>query len=89
MALRNPFVLVHWRDAIGDRHEERDPPHCCSAGWLIEANESHVRIASEIIQDGSYCEITTIPAGMVQKVIRLRTRLPKPFDTLKRLDNSG
>lgn len=84
---RHPLVVIHWRDAIGDRHLEIAPPHCLSVGWLVEKNRSHVRVAAEILEDGSYCEITTIPRGMLVEVTPVEFPLPEAFDKVKRLSN--
>jgi len=85
---QHPIVAIHWRDAIGDRHDEVDPPHCLSVGWLIKRTRTYVRVAHEILQDGSYCEITTIPRGMVQSINALAAfPYPEPFNQIKRLSN--
>lgn len=86
---KNPFVVVHWRDAVGDRHDEIPPPHCLSGGWLVEKNKSYVRIAGEIIEDGSYCEITTIPRGMVVGIEEFLVTYPEVFQKIRRLSNTA
>jgi len=84
------LVLVRWLDAAGHRdREEADPVPCLSVGWVVEVGEKdgkqYVKLASELLTDDDggdgygTMEHTSIPAGMIQEIIPLRRRLPKPF----------
>ena len=84
---RGDLVLVRWLDAAG--HRERDeakPIPCLSVGWLVEIGEKsgqqYAKLASELLTDNEdydTCEHVAIPEGMVQEIIPIRRRLPKPF----------
>lgn len=86
------LVLVKWLDAAGHRDkDESDPVPCLSIGWVVEVKEKdgkqYIKLASEIIgeDDKSFDtqEHVSIPSGMIQKIIKLRTKLPTPFTTFK------
>ena|SRR5882724_11858778 len=85
--MKAQIVVVHWLDAIGDRHDRMDDAdaskgslravHCVSVGVLIERTRGktgHIKMAAELIETGEHQEVQVIPNGMVLKV----TRIPLP-----------
>jgi hypothetical protein len=74
------LVLVHWKDAAGDRYgDDLTPPNCLTVGWVIEINDEYIKLASELIESGEYLEVTVIPKGMIQSIDGKPFRLPAEF----------
>ena len=74
------LVLVHWKDAAGARDgDDLKPIDCLSVGWVIEAADGYVKIASELIEGGEYQEVTVIPKGMIESINGKPFRLPAAF----------
>lgn len=79
--MKPQIVVVHWLDAIGDRNDRMDDAdvtkgklravHCVSLGVLVERTRGktgHVKVAGELIEDGTYQEVQVIPNGMVLSI---------------------
>jgi hypothetical protein len=64
-------VAVIWTDAVG--HDTQPVPlaPACTFGVLVSEDKTCVRIATEEFYDGDQRGHTTIPRGMVQRIIRL------------------
>lgn len=79
------LAIVHWLDAVGNREGKMpsDEPlrgvHCVSIGVLIErtrGKRGYIKIAGELIEDGTYEEVVAIPNGAVLKVTFVPVALP-------------
>ena len=67
-------VAVRWRDAT--RAEDLSDAATILAmtvGIVMEATPDHIKIAAEVFEDRSSRDITTIPAGMIERVGSLAT----------------
>ena len=75
---------IHWVDTVGHRDDPADEPlkplHCFSVGFVVEETKEYVKIASELIEDGTYQEVVAIPKGCIKGVKGARITLPKPLD---------
>jgi len=61
--------LVMWTDAAGSTDEgDITPVKTLVVGFLVEANDTHIRLAMEVFEDGSAREYLAIPAKMILNV---------------------
>lgn len=87
------LVLIKWIDACGHREQDQaDPVPCLSVGWVIEYGEKDgapfVKIAGELLTDDDgetfdTLEHVSIPTGMIRDIVKLKGKLPAPFQSLR------
>ena len=67
---------VLWTDAVFDDEVTPKPMQMLTVGFLVENNEVHVAISHEVGSDGEYRGTTSIPRGMVKKLLKFGRRVP-------------
>lgn len=74
-----PIVEVTWDDAFtnaawvdGDEVDAQRPVQCLTVGRLFKQTKRFVTVIGSVSENGSCGETTTIPAGWVTKISRLR-----------------
>lgn len=70
---------VYWKDATG--HDEMPegglkPIRVVTLGVVLEVTKEHVLMVSECFEDESSRQITSIPRGMVKKIVTLKGVAP-------------
>ena len=69
---RAAIVSVIWDDATYCEDMERSGlSRAATFGVVVEATKDHIKTAAEVFEDKTVRDITTIPAGMVQRVVEL------------------
>lgn len=67
-------VAVIWDDAAfdhdHDEHGDLEPIRAITYGEIVELNDKHIKVASEVFKDGSRRQHTSIPRGMVVGIIQ-------------------
>ena len=67
-------LAVRWRDAsFAEEIQNSGTIIAMSLGVVVEATADHVKLASEVFEDKSVRDVTTIPSGMVERVGVLAT----------------
>jgi hypothetical protein len=77
---RRPFlksVAVYWRDATFSMDKTTCPLVACTMGFLLEETDAHVLVASEQFEDGTFRQHTSVPKGMLLRMVRLRHVVPR------------
>ena len=67
---------VLWTDAVFDDETTPKPMRMFTVGFLVEDTEVHVAIAHEVGSDGEYRGTTSVPRGMVKKLIKFGRKMP-------------
>lgn len=68
-------VVVWWNDAVSDSGQmhpddagSTEPLVMKTAGWLVSRDDSAIRVAQSITENGDYVDILTIPSGAIREV---------------------
>ena len=68
------IVAVRWRDATyAEEISNSGTILAMTVGIVVEATGDHLKIAAEVFEDKSVRDVTTIPAGMIERVGSLAT----------------
>ena len=70
---------VYWEDAVGhDSLPEGGlkPVKTVTVGMIEDHNDKYITVVSEVFEDGSVRQVTSIPNGMIRKIVTLRSKLP-------------
>lgn len=73
-------VGIVWTDAVkhDDDHRQAEPAVGMTMGTIVDADSDRIKIASEQFSDGDCRDVTAIPRGMVQRIIKIkRVYLPE------------
>lgn len=71
---KTPGVPIHavvWVDAAYGDTEKVTPVVAITIGVMLEKNEQHIMLASELFGDSTYRHYTAIPLGMVKRIERV------------------
>lgn len=76
---RKKLVLVEWGDAWSEHGwSDKDKASDCapllvsSVGWLLQATDDGVTLASRMTEDNSCGQIHFVPAGMIKRVLYIK-----------------
>jgi len=62
-------AAIRWRDATySEEMSNSGTIVAMTVGVVVEATTDHVKLAAEVFEDKSVRDVTTIPAGMVERV---------------------
>ena len=67
---------VIWTDAVFDDETTPKPMRMFTVGFIVEDTPLHVAIAHEVGSDGEYRGTTSVPRGMVVKLIKFGRKMP-------------
>ena len=75
------IVGLLWTDAVfSDKEEAPKPMAMFTVGFMVEETSEHVAVAHEVDEEGGFRGTTTVPRGMVKRIVKFGKPIPVNYE---------